>query len=168
MPDPVKLQVLKRLTSHLEGIEWSDPDTDTDDLAGRVFRGRTRFGENDPGTFLSLLEAPRPDTGREGGDNKASKHYEWTLLLQGWTYDDQTNPTDPGYLLQEKVIERLNMIVAERGNGFGGGLHPEVYMLGGLITNLIISPGVVRPPTEGVSSKAFLYIPLQVGLATVV
>lgn len=168
MADPIKLQVLKRLTAHLEGIEWQDPESDDTTLAGRVFRGRTRFGENDPGTFLSILEAPRPDSGREGGENNASKHYQWSLLLQGWTYDDEKNPSDPAYLLQEAVRLRLNMITAEKQGGFGGGLYPEVYMLGDLITSFSQSPGVVRPPTDGISSKAFLYMPLLVGLATVV
>ena len=168
MPDPLKLQVLKRLTTHLEGIEWQDPESDETTLQGRVFRGRTRFGENEPGTFLSLLEAPRPDSGREGGENNASRHYEWSLLLQGWTYDDPKNPSDPAYFLQEAVRLRLEMIVAERSGGMGGGLYPDIYRLDGLITNLAISPGVVRPPTDGVSSKAFLYMPLLVGLATTV
>lgn len=168
MPDPIKLQVLKRLTTHLEGIEWQDPQSDETTLEGRVFRGRTRFGENDPGTFLSILEAPRPDSGREGGENNSSKHYVWSLLLQGWTYDDEVNPSDPAYLLQEAVRLRLNMIMAERPGGMGGGLHPEIYRLGGLVTSFTQSPGVVRPPTDGISSKAFLYLPLQVGLATVV
>jgi hypothetical protein len=162
---PLKLQVLRALTTHLEGIvgeEWGGYV-----LTGCVFRGRNRFGDDTPETFLSILEAPRPDVGREGGENNASRAYEWLLLLQGWTLDDAVNPSDPCYFLQEQVERRLQMIV-EMKMGSGRPKYPEVYMLGNLVTSFAYGPGVVRPPTDGLSSKAFLYIPLRVGLATTV
>ena len=162
---PLKLQVLKALTEHLQGIVG--PDWGDFDLSASVFRGRNRFGENDPVTMLTILEAPRPDQGREGGENNASRSYEWSLLLQGWTTDDPVNPLDPCYYLQEQVERRLDMIVAVKpGSGFPR--HPTAYMLGGLVSSFSHGPGVVRPPTDGLSSKAFLYMSLRGGLATVV
>ena len=162
--EPIKLTVLKALTAHLEGIvgpEWGDYD-----LRGAVYRGRMRFGDDEPTTFLSIVEAPRPDSGREAGENRATRSYEWPLLLQGWTADDVKNPTDPVYYLLDQVERRLNMIIEVKSHS-GSPAHPSVYMLGGLITNLSFGPGVCRQPTDGVSSKAFLYIPLRVGLATI-
>lgn len=162
---PLKLQVLQALTAHLEGIQG--PEWGGFDLQGCVFRGRTRFGEDSPKTMLSILEAPRPDTGREGGELNASRHFEWPLLLQGWTEDDPVNPTDPIYYLAEQVERRLNMIV-EVTKGMGTAKYPDIYLLGNRVTNFSHGPGVVRPPTDGISSKAFLYLPIRVGLATVV
>lgn len=162
---PVKLQILRALCSHLEGIVG--PDWGDFDLTGKVYRGRNRFGDDCPETFLSILEAPRPDGGREGGENKANKSGEWSLLLQGWTTDDPVNPSDPIYYLQAEVESRLSMIVDVNGHS-GIPRFRDVYMLGNLVTSFSYGPGVVRPPTDGVSSKAFLYMPIRVGLATVV
>lgn len=162
---PLKLQVLRALTTHLEGIvgeEWGGFD-----LTGKVFRGRNRFGDDDPETMLTILEAPRPDLGREGGENNASRAYEWQLLLQGWTLDDPVNPLDPCYYLQEQVERRLEMIVKVK-SGSGSPMYPEVFMLGRLVSTFSYGPGVIRPPTDGLSSKAFLYMPLRMGLATAV
>lgn len=162
--EPIKLTVLKALTAHLEGIvgpEWGDFN-----LQGCVFRGRARFGDNDPETFLSIIEAPRPDIGREAGENQASRSFEWPLLLQGWTKNDMLHPTDSSYYLLQEVERRLNMIIDVKGKS-GFPVHKDIYMLGGLITHFSFGPGVVRQPTEGISSTAFLYLPLRVGMATI-
>lgn len=169
MADPLKLQVLKALTTHLEGIQGEDYHGF--DLRGCVFRGRNRFGDDEPETFLSILEAPRPDTGRLAGEYDSSRSWTWELLLQGWTEDDPLNPSDPVYLLEDAVTQRLNMIKAVHGNSTGGmpgsPRYPDVFMLGHLITAFDCGPGTVRPPTDNLSRKAFLYLPLRIGLATV-
>lgn len=163
--DPLKLQVLKALTAHLEGIKG--PDWGGFDLEGNVFRGRNRFGDDAPETFISILEAPRTDPGREAGTNLEARNYEWPLLLQAWTKEDAVHPSDPIYFLEREIIFRLAMLTMEKqGSGFPR--YPEVYMLGGLVSSFGYGPGTVRPPTDGLSSKSFLYMPLRVGLATVV
>jgi hypothetical protein len=43
--------------------------------------------------------------------------------------------------------------------------YPDIYLLGGLIADMTINPGVVRPPEQGVSSKAYFYLPLVVSYA---
>lgn len=164
MPDPIKLQVLKRLTEHLEGI--NGPDWGGFDLRGCVFRGRNRFGEDMPETFLSLLEAPRSDPGRESGQFGAeARSYDWPILLQGWTVDDPVNPSDPVYFLQEQVERRLSMIIQTDPNS-GFARYPDTFLLGRLITKFDCGPGIVRPPTDNLSSKAFLYLPIRIGLAS--
>lgn len=162
MADPIKLQVLKALTAHLEGIEWNGST-----LEGCVFRGRNRFGENDPETMLSLLEAPRPDIGRQGGELNQARSYTWDILLQAWTKDDENNPSDPMYFLQEAIEQRLSMIIAtDRHSGMGK--FPGVYRLGNLVHGFGYGPGVIRPPTDNISSKTFLYMPIRIDLADVV
>lgn len=169
MDEPIRLTVLKALTAHLEGIVHSvGEDWDGFNLAGRVYRGISRYGaEMGEEEFLSILEAPRPDAGITTGVLNSSRVEEWPLLLQGWTKDDKTNPSDPVYRLMNVVELRLKEIVAVHGRT-GMPIVPSKYLLGNLITSFSFGPGVVRPPTEGISSKAFFYLPLRVGLATVV
>lgn len=162
MADSYRLQVLKALCAHLETI--TTPDFTLNDC---VFRGRAIYSDSDPTTMLSLLEAPRPDQPIMGGTNREASHEQWALLLQGWTKDDFTHPTDPAYALMDAVETHLGQIVAS-DRMKGTPTYPQAYMLGGLITSFSFGPGVVRPPTEGVSSRAFFYMPIRVGLAKVV
>lgn len=167
VPDPPRLIVLKRLTEHLETITRANGYYH--DLAAAVFRGRLLFGEGDPLPMLSILEAPRSSIGEYADENNNVKKDEWQLMLQGWAADDVHNPCDRAYGLAHDVEKCLGRIV--RVNRGGEGLepgkptYPDSYLLGGLITSLTFSTPNVRPPTEGVSSKAFFYIPLRVGLA---
>jgi hypothetical protein len=165
--DSQKLQALKALTTLLEGIAPSSYNGRVvpASLAGAVFRGRSKFGDSDPDLMLSILEAPR------GGSSSSNSTGEgrldsWPLLIQGWSQDDKDNPSDPVYMLLDDVEKRLDRIIAT-SNNTGQAAYPEHYMLGGLITKFDIQMGVVRPPTENVSSKSFFYLPVQVGLARI-
>jgi hypothetical protein len=165
--DSQKLQVLKALTTLIEGTSVT-PYTDITlpaTLAGLVFRGRHRFADNDPPTMVSILEAPRPGPTNFTGENEARKE-DWLLLVQGWCPDDKRNPTDPIYSLLDDVERRLVRVIQRRGSD-GGAKYAEHYMLGNLVTSFRAGPGVVRPPTENVSSRAFFYLPVQVGLARI-
>lgn len=167
MADPQKLQVLKALTVLLEGIAPSAPTIDPPlmSMSGLVFRGRNRFGDDDPKTMISILEAPRPNNSVYTGENQARSD-DWLLLVQGWCPDDKTNPSDPIYFLLDDVERRLDRVIAESAST-GYPKYPEHYMLGGLITGMRVGPGTVRPPTEQISSKSFFYVPVQVGLARI-
>lgn len=162
MANSPRLNVLIALTDLLKTI--TPANGYTHDLSTSVFRGRDRFGDEAPDTMLSILEAPRPDPGREIGDLDRARNERWTLLVQGWCPDDSTNPTDPVYELMEDVECCLRQVTAEKSGGHPE--YPEHYLLGNRITGLTFGPGVVRPPTEGISAKAFFYLPVQLGLAT--
>lgn len=161
MADSLRLSVLKALTDHLAATSAADGYNFT--LAGAVFRGRGRFGDGDPDTMVSILENPRPDYGSfaAGGSLRGEA---WPLLLQGWTLDDKVNPSDPVYGLLDDVERRLGRLIAVSANT-GAPTYPSEYLLGRKITGLEIAPGVVRPPTDGISSRCFFYLPLRVGLA---
>lgn len=165
MADSYRLQVLKALTTHLQGITGAG--WDGFNLSSSVFRGRALFGTEAPETMVSLLEAPRNDNPMTGGYNREAKSEEWNLMLMGTTVDDSANPTDPVYALVDVVEKRLGEIIATKPRT-GTPTYPAVYMLGGLITGLSFGPPIVRPATEGISNKAFFYMPLRVGLVTVV
>jgi hypothetical protein len=162
MPEmSVKLVILKRLTAHLAGMNTAE-DYDCD-MADKVFRGRALYGKSDPLPLLSLLEGPDSAEGVPGGENKAVRNTLWRILVQGFVEDDKHNPTDPAYALMAQVVRRLSEVTEEAPNGRPK--HASVYRLGGLINELIIGNGVVRPPQEGVSDKAFFWLPVTIGFA---
>lgn len=163
MADPIRLTVLKKLTTHLAGIATIDGNNY--DLEDAVFRGRTIFGDNDPLPMLSILEAPRAEGSIYAG-NFEVKSDKWQLLIQGWTDDDAENPTDNAYLLADDVEKRLGMIIAMRPDNSGRALYPTIYLLEGSIINLEFGPPIIRPPMEQVSSKAFFYLPVTLSLAS--
>lgn len=167
MADSYRLLALKALTVLLESTVLTPvagivlPAT----LLGVVFRGRARFGDNDPTTMLSILESPRPG-GADYAGNSEARNESWQLLIQGWCPDDKVNPSDPVYSLLDDVERQLDRIVRSSG-GTGFPKYSADYMLGNLVSDFRVSPGVVRPPTENVSSKSFFYLPVQVGLARI-
>lgn len=165
MDDSYRLRVLKALTAHLQRIVHVEGVSDFGgfDLSNSVFRGRTIYGDEAPKTMMSILEAPRPDGGLTAGTNGEARVEQWQLLVQGWCPDDTVNPTDNLYQMMQVVEMQLQKIVSTNRNT-GAPIDPVAYMLGETITSFSFGPGVVRPPTEGVSSRAFFYLPCRVGL----
>jgi hypothetical protein len=163
--DSLKLTVLTTLTRHLERITPSNGYEFN--LEGAVFRGRSRFGENDPPTMLSILESPKPDFPLFAGENNAVRHEQWNLLLQGWAKEESdvpsSHPTDQTYRLIADVENQLRRLTAT--TDFGSAKYPDEYLLGRMVSDINFGFGVVRPPTEQVSNKAFFYLPLRIGLA---
>lgn len=172
MADDLRLTIQKRLTAYLEG-EVSVANGYQHDLAGKVFRGRTKYNHEEDGgvgvPLLSILESPDADrfplrTGYQDGVESATQREGYVLLVQGWVENDSVNPTDPAYPFLADVKKALARLAeAETVYGARGPVHnprfnPETYMLGGLISGLTIEPGTVRPPMEQVSSNAFFWL----------
>lgn len=169
MPDSIRLTVLKRLTAILEGITLANGYDF--DLSNAVFRGRALFGESDPKTMVSIIEATRPDPGRYAGYDQEERSSLWPLIIQGYTNNDLVNPSDPAYRLMAAVEKQLNKIKKELPSGQGPEF-PEFYMLGEgpkveshLIAGFTFGPGVVSPPREQVSPQAFFFLPVWISLA---
>lgn len=163
---PVKLSVLKRLTELLEQTTGPDETGQPYDLVGHVWRGRTSFGTETEIPALSILEAPTPDVGIfAGGAGGEAISEQWMLLIQGWAKDDQANPSDPAYYLAAAVTAQLAKITAERTDGSGRAMYPELYRLGGTIHGIEIGGSVVRPLDDKTSSRAFFYLPIRIRLA---
>lgn len=172
MADSYRLTVLKRLTALIEATAVSPypgmtlPST----LNGLVFRGRKTFGDNDPDLMVSILEDVR-DRGALYAEDRRNE--QWSLLMQAWMPDDKVNPSDPLYSLADDIERQLDRVTATN-RSIGTKKYPEHYMLGPdgagtgyLINSFQVNRPFIRPPTEGVSSKSFLYIPLLVGLARI-
>lgn len=161
MADHIKLQVLKALTAHLEGI--TSANGYQHDLKGKVFRGRAVIGANESVPVLNILESPTPLEGFYADEQKTLRKDMWVLLVQGWVEDDPRNPTDPVYALLADVQRRLSDIVS-LDEGTNRPRWPGVYMLQGLVSDMDIGQDAVRPAQEGVSAKSFFYMPIRVTL----
>ena len=155
MADPKRLVVLKALCAHIEA-QVRISNGFQHDLQGRVFRGRSVFGQDDPLPMVSVLEAPRPDQNLVTAKNGMQLD-DWPLYFQGWAQDDPSNPTDPAYRLAADVKQALAMLIDRRPES------APYYLLGDLILDLTIGPGAVRPPDQ-VSSWAYFYLPVTVKL----
>jgi hypothetical protein len=167
MTDSRQLDILKRLTTYLEGITVA---TGYDfDLANRVFRGRRVYGDSDPIPMVSIVEHLNPDiVVNTAGQNSRVREETWILLVQGWVDSAKDAfPTDEAYQLKANVEKRLFRLVDTNEPGGGDPMYPDEYMLGlygKSISGISIGPGITSGPREGVSSKAFFYLPVGIGL----
>lgn len=152
--EPFRLRVLKALTAALGEITVANGYSA--DLAGSVFRGRDIFGKSDPLPMLSILESINEKDQRM--TPQAGQHVTgpWELLIQGWSADDEDNPTDPSHYLLADVKKRL---IQERSTARGY----EILGMGGMITDIKFSTGVVRP-ADDVSSTAYFWLKLELVL----
>ena len=60
MADPKRLVILKALCAHIEA-QVRGSNGFQHDLQGRVFRGRSVFGQDGPLRMVLLLDVPRSD-----------------------------------------------------------------------------------------------------------
>ncbi len=160
--DPFRTRAKKAIGACLELI--SIADNYHFDMAGKVFRGRLIFGDSDPIPMLSILEPPLPLDRLKAPDNSPISNGQWDIWIQGFVKDDRENPTDPADMLMADVKRRLAIetkrqhVLPERGcNPFGMNLRE----MKNRIEKFTIGPGVVRPPEEAVSTKAYFWLPLS-------
>lgn len=148
MADPFRLRVLMALTALLQTI--TPANGFQFDFSDSVFRGRTKFGPNDPLPMLSILEAPIPldqlDSAPEYGFSSA----RWELLIQGFCSDDIDNPTDPAHRLMAEVKQ---VLIEDRQKDRG---H-NILGMGGRVAQMSIGQGAVRPADEA-SDKGFFWL----------
>ncbi len=151
---PFRLEILNRMTTALEAVAIEDGYLH--DLEGKVFRGRARYGENDPLPLVSIIEDPRPIDGVEASRGAQTRVTPWRLIVQGFVEDDPANPTDPAYRLAADVAKALSALRTSRDKG--------QYILGiKRIDDLGIASPIVRPPDD-VSDKAYFWLPVTLSL----
>lgn len=161
---PKRLAVLLKLQALLESICTADGDLY--DMTGKVFVNRALLGadvtQHPPA--IAIIEAPRNDFATFAGEDNGNRADRWTLLIQGIVEDDKTADTAhlPFYFCQD-VEKRLTMISAVKSSG--SPQYPDWHLLGDMISSVEVAPPVIRPPEPGVSSHAFFYLPIRLGLA---
>lgn len=166
MGDSIQLAILKLLTTHLEGIT---PANGYDfDMEGGVFRNRLLYGDDLPEQAISIVEHLQGDiTSDVAGEENIETLQTWVLLVQGIARNSVLNPLDNLYNLKAATEHRLARLILR--NTKGDPTYPNEFWLGirdwKVLTRLTIGPGIVSPPREGISTKAFFYLPLGVGLA---
>lgn len=163
MPElfPTRLRILKRLTEMLEEIQIANGYKH--DMLGRVYRGRTLFGEETPVPMLSILEVPIPPDQRTSQVDNPVNVGPWDLIIQGFVDDDHLNPTDPAQLLQADVLKRLAL---EKKNAYDRSTGDcKLFGMGDTVTDLQIGVGVVRPPDADISSKAYFWVSVRLTVA---
>lgn len=166
MPDPIenpfRLRCMLNLTARFETIERVESDASPYaynlapdvDVGGRVFRGRAIFGENDPIPMLSILEDPRAFDMVHGPGGSEITDGDWPLIVQGFVDDDFENPTDPAHWLMADVKRVLAAARKESGNLLGQGAKAP------MVDKIAFGAGVVRPPDNEVSTKAYFLLPV--------
>lgn len=169
-----KLAILKRLTTHLQGItpDWIDlptpmlGETCPFDMSRSVFRGRSVYGDETKLPFISLLEAPRQLEPLGAGVTRLVQDENWTLLVQGFVKENRDNPLDEAYSLLAWTQMRMARITATAKNGGRGGLYPDEWRLGSLAVEISYQIPIVRPGKDAVSDAAYFYMPISVGTVT--
>jgi hypothetical protein len=175
--DAFRVRVQKAITASLEQ-NVAGPDFNYT-LAGAVFRGRTLFGPSDGHTLVSILEPPvTPESIRTPAE-VVKTPFNWSLLIQGFVPDDPANPSDPAHMLMADVRKRFAIekkrfltgaaVESDRTrNVFGLGRFRD-GVDGPEYKNYIdeisfIGTGIVRPPDDGISDKAYFWLPLTLKL----
>lgn len=166
MPDSRQLDILKKLTVHIQGVTY---DNGYDfDLSQSVFRGRMIYGDSDPLPMVSIVEHLSADVSVDvAGENNIMQQPLWVLLVQGWLAHDPDNPTDIAYQLKASVEHRLARLIKMNPSN-GDPLYPDEYLLGivDTITGIAIGPGVVSVSLRAeASARAFFYLPVGISLA---
>lgn len=161
---PTRLQILIGLTDLLKTITPGNGyNSDLSDYAdntvtrSRVFRGRNIFGADDPLPMVSILEMPREPHQMETAPGGTAQAGPWELMIQGFVTDDLDNPTDPAHVLMADVKTCLIKERAKRGGQPGTPSRSYALLGRPQVTDIVIAPGVVRPPEE-VSAKAFFWL----------
>lgn len=150
MADPLRLRILKALTTSLQGITVDNGYVN--DLSDGVYRGRTMFGDADELPLVSILEAPIPLEQIESPESHTANFGDWDLLIQGFVKDDPKNPTDPAHVLMADVKRALAKERKKLNNG-----NNNILGMAGKVDRLEIGAGVVRPADE-ISAVAYFWL----------
>lgn len=167
MSDPFRLRVMKAISASL--AEISVAGGYNFDLAGKVFRGRLIYGDNDPVPLISIIEPPLPNEKRNSPYASAVDDGTWEIIIQGFVKDDRDNPTDPAHLAMADVKKKLAQELKRKGTGpntrqndyFGINFGDDQRLRKNQIEQFKIGAGVVRPPEEAVSTKAYFWLTLS-------
>jgi hypothetical protein len=165
MPDSRQLDIMKRLTVHLEGITPA-AGYEFDMSQDNVFRGRRYFGDSDPAVILSIVEHLQGDISVQvAGWLNEQRIETWVILVQGWLKAVGEHPTDEVYQLKASVEKRLSECIATSALT-GVPVYPDTYLLGRTVSSMAIGPGIVSVPVGSgdASSRAFFYLPLGLEL----
>lgn len=163
--DPLRLRVIKALQATIQSVSIAAGYKH--DLAGKVFRGRRTFDQNDPLPMVCILEKmDQPLATANPPRGGTVQVNDWEISIQGFTKEDPLNPSDPAYRLSADVLKAL---VRERAKGnliLAG--DPALGLLGpsgsSLVMELNVGPPVVVPDPDR-SNACFFYAPVTLKIS---
>lgn len=163
MPDSKRLAVLKALSTHLaDRLKGNAPYTV--DIHKRVYRGAGYLDDEMSHPVLSIVEDPDADrypaqAGKSADTGGAVQKDDWQLLVIGRIVKGQSFETelDPGYEFMAQVKMCLSEIKQKFDPASGALINPQA-LLGGLISDIMLEPGTVRPPAEQQSRYAYFWL----------
>lgn len=156
-PEPFRLRVQKSLTAALEQIIPSNGfvnDMAPEDGEGKVLRGRTIFGDDDPLPMISILEEPIAPESDLAPSDGTTAYASYDLMVQGFVKDNYKHPTDNAHYLLGDVKKRLISLKEEEKR------DDRVFRFGAkanTVTEVSFGGGVVRPADE-VSAVAYFWL----------
>jgi hypothetical protein len=158
MIDSKRLRLKIALTEWLQGITPANGyqhDLSTQSGVVRVFRGRDKFGENDPLPALAILETLNPDRDINFAGAGRVVNEQWILMVQGWAAPDESeiHPTDAADRLLADAKKRVGELM---GNDLAPQDERSHHNLYGLVADIKVEPGTVRPPDQ-FSALAYFY-----------
>lgn len=164
MADPIRLQVKIKLTEWLEGITPANGYQHNLSPAGgttRVFRGRDKFGDADPLPCAAIIEPFNPDRDIDDAGTGRLVHEEMIVMIQGWAAPQQSqlHPTDAADRLLADLKKRIGELI---GNDLPPHEMQPWHNLYGLVSEIRVEPGTVRPPDQ-FSSLAYCYFRIALG-----
>lgn len=153
MADSKRLLILKALTAHLATITTDNGYQHDLSAEGAVVRGRKFINADEALPMVSVLENLNPDRlPQPVGDRGVGKQtkFAFNILVQGWAKGDPAAPTDAAYNLLADVRKAI-ALVGDHDN------KPAAHLLGGLVNEVRMEAGTVRPPEQS-SDLAFFWM----------
>lgn len=137
--DSLKLRVLKELTARFEAVSISGGFGYN--LAGRVYRGRSSYGDETEVPWVGVFEL-RPEEVLRAGETLQKE--AWYVGVQGVVKSDPVHATDPAHDLMRDLKKVIGKIAR---SGSPHDRNPD-HMLGGLLVDLQVDGGMTFVPPE--------------------
>ncbi len=153
---PYRWLVLQNLKQAFQNI--TPANGFVNDLSNSVYVGRSILESSDgaPVPQISILEPPINDSVVKPLILCPKQQYELILIIQGITDSSEIvgkQPTEDAYVLLAEVKKVLGNLMSDTKQGKKP-LHPSV-------TDIAVSPGVVRP-TDELSSYDYFWLPISI------
>jgi len=154
---PLRLLIQEAVTTALADISIVN-GYEHDLVATSIFRGRTKFGVDDPLPAVTMFEPPVNDdipvTEQRGSTGGTRRMTNYTLIVQGFVKDGNPHPTDPAYTLSADVVKAL---AKARSRKSADGRNYDPFGLGNYLREVTILPVIVRP-SDDISATAYFWM----------
>jgi len=147
-----RLEIQKSITQLLETIT---PANDYQhDLTGKVYRGRTAFGETDKVPVVTILERPAfGDSPIFPAENKNLRKDTYERVIQGFAKANVDNPTDNAHLLLDDCKLALSALINQKSPSL------KFNRLEGVVSVAISSGNVLPPePQKSIHHSTFIIL----------